>query len=98
MQLNIRIETTLLFQYTGKSQVTRKIVDTLRKDFGKLSVVVVRHPMPYGDLSAQAVQRFGCLEDLDKHACTIEEREEYEQHIINGTPVYAGRCPRPAPE
>jgi len=52
--------------------------------------VVIRHPMPYGDLAIQAVQRFACLEDLERHQCTIEEREEYEPHIVNGTVVYAG--------
>ena len=53
-------------------------------------VVAVRHPMPYGDLAKQAVQRFATYEDLDKHECTIEEREEYEPHIDNGFVVYAG--------
>jgi len=52
--------------------------------------VVIRHPMPYGDLVAQAVQRFATLEDLDSQQCTIEEREEYEPHIRLGTVVYAG--------
>lgn len=53
-------------------------------------IVLVRHPMPYGDLAKQAVQRFESLDDLDKHNTTIEEREEYEQHIKNGVVVYAG--------
>jgi len=53
-------------------------------------VVVVRHPMPYGDLAKQAVQRFGTLDDLDLHECTFEEREEYESHIVEGSVVYAG--------
>jgi predicted GTPase len=53
-------------------------------------VVAIRHPMPYGDLVAQKVQRFASLEDLDKHNCTIEEREEYEPHIVSGTVIYAG--------
>jgi predicted GTPase len=72
----------------GKSQTTRKVAKTLQ-NMGK-KVVVVRHPMPYGDLKAQAVQRFANYDDLDKHKCTIEEREEYEPHIDNGIIVYAG--------
>jgi len=72
----------------GKSQTTRKVVDVL-KCKGK-QVVVIRHPMPYGDLEKQEVQRFASLQDLDLHQCTIEEREEYEPHIVNGTVVYAG--------
>jgi predicted GTPase len=73
---------------SGKSQTTRKVC-TLLQERGK-KVVVVRHPMPYGDLAKQAVQRFATLEDMDKHECTIEEREEYEHHINNGCVVYAG--------
>lgn len=72
----------------GKSQTTRRVMQILR-EAGK-KVVAVRHPMPYGDLAAQKVQRFATLEDLDKHKCTIEEREEYEPHIVNGHVVYAG--------
>ncbi len=72
----------------GKSQTTRRVVDVLKK-MG-LKVVVVRHPMPYGDLAKQAVQRFATYEDLDRHHCTIEEREEYEPHIDRGAIVYAG--------
>lgn len=72
----------------GKSPTTRYIARALRAD-GK-RVVVVRHPMPYGDLGEQAVQRFGTLEDLDTHKCTFEEREEYESHIAEGSVVYAG--------
>lgn len=72
----------------GKDSVVRRIAGIL-KAVG-LRPVVVRHPMPYGDLSAQAVQRFASLEDCDRAACTIEEREEYEQHIKNGVVVYAG--------
>ena len=72
----------------GKSQVSRRIVDILR-DFG-LRTVAIRHPMPYGDLAAQSVQRFASYADLDRFACTIEEREEYEPHIANGAVVYAG--------
>jgi predicted GTPase len=73
---------------SGKSQTTRKVADTL-KAAGK-TPVVVRHPMPYGNLVAQRVQRFETLEDLDAANVTIEEREEYEHHIRNGTVVYAG--------
>lgn len=72
----------------GKSQTSRKICNTLRS-MG-LKVVAVRHPMPYGDLVKQKVQRFASLEDLKKHNCTIEEMEEYEPHIVNGTIIYAG--------
>lgn len=73
---------------SGKSQTTRLVSDILR-DLGK-RVVVVRHPMPYGDLVRQACQRFASYEDLDRHRCTIEEREEYEPHIDRGMVVYAG--------
>ncbi|GAB3873946.1 cyclic 2,3-diphosphoglycerate synthase [Terrabacter terrigena] len=72
----------------GKSQTTRYLSRLLR-DLG-LRVVAVRHPMPYGDLAAQAVQRFATHADLDLHDCTIEEREEYEPHLDNGVVVYAG--------
>ena len=72
----------------GKSPVSRLVADELRKHGRK--PVVIRHPMPYGDLAAQAVQRFAVMEDLDRHQCTIEEREEYEPHIRQGTVVYAG--------
>jgi predicted GTPase len=72
----------------GKSQTTRKLSLLLRKRGYK--VVVVRHPMPYGDLRRQACQRFATYEDLARNECTIEEREEYEQHIQNGFAVYAG--------
>ncbi len=72
----------------GKSQTTRAIAEVLR-DRG-LRAVVVRHPMPYGDLAAQRCQRFSRLEDLAKHHCTIEEREEYESHIEMGHLLYAG--------
>ncbi|MEW6725032.1 MAG: cyclic 2,3-diphosphoglycerate synthase [Bacillota bacterium] len=72
----------------GKSQTTRAVCSTLQK-MGK-KVVAVRHPMPYGDLVKQRVQRFASYEDLDKHDCTIEEREEYEPHIDRGVIVYAG--------
>jgi predicted GTPase len=72
----------------GKSPVSRLVAEELRQQ--GLRPVVVRHPMPYGDLTAQAVQRFASMEDLDLQECTIEEREEYEPHIRNGTVVYAG--------
>ncbi len=72
----------------GKSQTTRRISEIL-KSMGK-KVVAIRHPMPYGDLAKQKVQRFATYADLDKHHCTIEEREEYEPHIDRGVIVYAG--------
>ncbi len=72
----------------GKSQTTRHVCSVLQK-MGK-AVVAVRHPMPYGDLAAQAVQRFATTADMDHHKCTIEEREEYEPHIDRGVIVYAG--------
>ena len=72
----------------GKSPVSRLVAAELRRQGRK--PVVIRHPMPYGDLAAQAVQRFANLEDLDLQQCTIEEREEYEPHISKGTVVYAG--------
>ena len=72
----------------GKSQTTRAIAGAI-KEAGK-TVVAVRHPMPYGDLEAQRVQRYAVMEDLDRYDCTIEEREEYEPHIASGTVIYAG--------
>ncbi len=72
----------------GKSQTSRRVCELLR-DKGK-KLVVVRHPMPYGDLVKQKVQRFETEEDFKKHDCTIEEIEEYEHHINEGTIVYAG--------
>lgn len=72
----------------GKSQVGRQIVKVL-KDDGK-KVVTVRHPMPYGDLTKQVVQRFASYEDFEKHSCTIEEREEYEPVVDMGGVIYAG--------
>jgi predicted GTPase len=72
----------------GKSQTTRRVSLILRELGYK--VAAIRHPMPYGDLAKQAVQRFANYSDLDKHECTIEEREEYEPHIDNGVIVYAG--------
>ncbi len=73
---------------SGKSQTTRRVIRILRER-GK-RVVAIRHPMPYGDLVRQRVQRFARLEDLDLHRCTIEEREEYEPHIAAGGVIYAG--------
>ena len=72
----------------GKSPLSRFVAAELRREGHK--VVAIRHPMPYGDLAAQAVQRFATVEDMDKYECTIEEREEYEPHIRQGTIVYAG--------
>jgi predicted GTPase len=73
---------------SGKSQTTRRVSLILR-DMG-YKIAAIRHPMPYGDLVKQKVQRFADYDDLDKHECTIEEREEYEPHIDNGVIVYAG--------
>ena len=73
---------------SGKSQTSRKVTKILRSNGYR--VVVIRHPMPYGDLRKQVCQRFATFEDLDKYECTIEEREEYEPHIRNGVIVYAG--------
>jgi len=72
----------------GKGQTSRKVIEIM-KGMGK-KVVAIRHPMPYGDLTKQVVQRFATYEDFDKHNCTIEEREEYEPHIRIGVVVYAG--------
>lgn len=73
---------------SGKSQTTRRVSLILR-DMG-YKVAAIRHPMPYGDLVKQKVQRYASYADLDKHECTIEEREEYEPHLDNGVIVYAG--------
>jgi len=73
---------------SGKSQTTRKVAQILMGMGYK--VAAIRHPMPYGDLVKQKVQRFATYADLDKHECTIEEREEYEPHIDQGVIVYAG--------
>src|SRR5574338_1543719 len=73
---------------SGKSQTTRRVAQILRGMGYK--VAAIRHPMPYGDLAKQAVQRFADYSDLDKHECTIEEREEYEPHLDNHVIVYAG--------
>ncbi len=72
----------------GKSQTARQLIEILIEK--GLKVVAIRHPMPYGDLEAQKVQRFSRLEDLEKHECTIEEMEEYEPHIVRGNVIYAG--------
>lgn len=73
---------------SGKSQTTRKVTEILKQRGKKVSVV--RHPMPYGDLVAQRLQRFATMGDLERYNCTIEEREEYEPHIAKGVTVYAG--------
>ncbi len=72
----------------GKSQTSRRIIEVLMAK--GLKVVAVRHPMPYGDLAAQKVQRFARISDLAKHHCTVEEMEEYEPHIVRGNVIYAG--------
>ncbi|OFY09081.1 MAG: GTPase [Bacteroidetes bacterium GWE2_42_24] len=72
----------------GKSQTSRRVIEILMEK--GLKVVAVRHPMPYGDLVAQKVQRFAKVEDLAKHKCTIEEMEEYEPHVVRGNVIYSG--------
>jgi len=72
----------------GKSQTSRRIAEALMAR--NLKVIAIRHPMPYGDLEAQKVQRFAAISDLSKHKCTIEEMEEYEPHIARGNVIYAG--------
>ena len=72
----------------GKSQTSRRIIEILMAK--GLKVVAIRHPMPYGDLVEQKVQRFATVEDLAKHKCTIEEMEEYEPHVVRGNVIYAG--------
>ena len=72
----------------GKSQTSRRVAEILMAN--GLKVIAVRHPMPYGDLAAQKVQRFAAIDDLAKHNCTIEEMEEYEPHIARGNVIYAG--------
>jgi len=72
----------------GKSQTSRKVIEYLMAK--GLKVVAVRHPMPYGDLNAQKVQRFAQVSDLAKHKCTVEEMEEYEPHVVRGNVIYAG--------
>jgi predicted GTPase len=73
---------------SGKSQTARKVVELLMEQ--GLKVVAIRHPMPYGNLADQKVQRFAEVADLEKHECTIEEMEEYEPHIVRGNVIYAG--------
>ncbi|RAO99193.1 GTPase [Petrotoga sp. 9PW.55.5.1] len=73
---------------SGKSQTSRRVLDILRAK--GLKVISIRHPMPYGELAKQKVQRFATYEDLEKHQCTIEEREEYEPHIDRNSVIYAG--------
>lgn len=73
---------------SGKSQTSRKVVETLMAKGQR--VVAIRHPMPYGDLARQRVQRFASIDDLATHECTIEEMEEYEPHIVRGNVIYAG--------
>src|SRR5699024_5454142 len=77
-----------LFPYTTLFRSSRKIIETLLAK--GLKVVTIRHPMPYGDLTAQRVQRFATVDDLKKHVCTIEEMEEYEPHVSRGNIIYAG--------
>src|SRR5512133_3526591 len=72
----------------GKSQTSRRVIELLMKK--GLKVVAIRHPMPYGDLNAQKVQRFATVKDLQKHKCTVEEMEEYEPHVVRGNVIYAG--------
>jgi len=72
----------------GKSQTSRRVAEILMAN--GLKVIAIRHPMPYGDLVAQKVQRFAAIDDLTKHKCTIEEMEEYEPHITRGNVIYAG--------
>ena len=72
----------------GKSQTSRRIIEILMAK--GLKVVAIRHPMPYGDIAAQKIQRFAALSDLEKHDCTVEEMEEYEPHIVRGNVIYAG--------
>ncbi|MCD6112726.1 MAG: hypothetical protein J7J86_05600 [Bacteroidales bacterium] len=72
----------------GKSQTSRKVIEYLMEK--GLKVIAIRHPMPYGDLAKQAVQRFATVEDLKKNECTVEEMEEYEPHVVRGNIIYAG--------
>jgi predicted GTPase len=72
----------------GKSQTTRRVIELLMER--GLKPVAIRHPMPYGDLAAQKVQRFATIEDLARHDCTVEEMEEYEPHVVRGNVIYAG--------
>ena len=72
----------------GKSQTSRRVIELLMEK--GLKVVAIRHPMPYGDLNEQKVQRFATVADLEKHKCTVEEMEEYEPHVVRGNVIYAG--------
>ena len=72
----------------GKSQTSRKVIEYLMEQ--GLKVVAIRHPMPYGDLVEQKIQRFATVKDLEKHKCTVEEMEEYEPHVVRGNVIYAG--------
>jgi len=72
----------------GKSEASRRIIDVLKAH--GIKAVAIRHPMPYGDLVKQAVQRFATIDDLKKHECTIEEMEEYEPHVVRDTVIYSG--------
>lgn len=72
----------------GKSQTSRRVIELLMEK--GLKVVAIRHPMPYGDLNKQKVQRFATVADLAKHKCTVEEMEEYEPHVVRGNVIYAG--------
>ncbi len=74
----------------GKSQTSRRVLEILQNELGFQRVVAVRHPMPYGNLAAQAVQRFASYEDMELNDCTIEEREEYEPYVERGAVIYAG--------
>ncbi|MGP6139461.1 cyclic 2,3-diphosphoglycerate synthase [Jeotgalibaca sp. A127] len=82
------ISVTAVRTGAGKSQTSRKVIETLMNK--GLNVIAIRHPMPYGDLNAQRVQRFASVDDLQKHHCTIEEMEEYEPHVARGNVIYAG--------
>jgi len=75
---------------SGKSQTSRRVLTILQDELGFERVVAIRHPMPYGDLTQQVVQRFATHEDMDRHHCTIEEREEYEPYVERGAVIYAG--------
>ena len=75
---------------SGKSQTSRRVLDILKNELGYQRVVAIRHPMPYGDLAAQAVQRFAGHADMDAAQCTIEEREEYEPYVDRGAVIFAG--------
>jgi predicted GTPase len=75
---------------SGKSQTSRRVLAILQEEIGYERVVAIRHPMPYGDLAQQAVQRFATREDMERHNCTIEEMEEYEPYVERGAVIYAG--------